>query len=87
MRVRMSIFSSIDGIADRRRLQAVAQRLVIQQRDGPGAGGVVIPVVDQRVRRDGHRITSVRENRRPADAVAVQKARRTAGRIQSSIRA
>src|SRR5439155_3517709 len=44
-------------VADRRRLQAVAKRLVVQHRDGTRAGGVVIPVVNQRVGRNAQGAT------------------------------
>ena len=43
--------------ADRRRLQPVAQRLIVEHRHGTGTGGIVVPVVDQRMRGDTHGAT------------------------------
>src|SRR4029077_1967791 len=72
------------GRADRWRLEPVSQRLVIEHRDGARRRSVVVPVVDQRVRRRAHRKTPV-TRMAPAAAVASQAPRVTAGRIQSSI--
>ena len=51
---RMSIFWSMVGDAHRRRLQPVAQRLVVEHRDRLARAlrrRVVVPVVNQRMRR------------------------------------
>ncbi len=50
--------------ADRRRLQAVPQRLVVEHRQRSRAGGVVVPVVYQRVRCDAHGVTCWMRTRR-----------------------
>ena len=86
----------VDLLVDGRRpyrggLEPVAQRLVIQHGDRQRfAGSVVIPVVRQRMRRDCQIVTCAAKktsSSAAAAAVAVQNARVTAGRIQSSMRA
>src|SRR4029077_7088706 len=72
------------GRADRRRLEPVSQRLVIEHGDGARRRSVVIPVVDERLRGKAHRETPV-TRMAPAAAVASPAPRMAAGRIQSSM--
>src|SRR5581483_4828632 len=87
--------------AHRRRLQAVAQRLVVEHRDRAAAGGVRVPVVNERMRFHAHVFTCATSRPRTANLMAdnppaaiasaarlaVHSPRATAGRIQSSMRA
>ena len=60
---RIHVMENVDLFVDaggpnRRRLQTVAERLVVEHRDRPRTRRIVIPVVDQRVRRHTQEVTS-----------------------------